>query len=867
MTNPTTNPIRIVTWTLCGASPTSDLNGAIKSARCFASQQLVIWTSPRRAEIITAGNVHTREWAWRDDYSAARNAGLDFAAEPMGLSGVRADWACMLDDDEKVICPDPAAFRTWLAALTDAVAVVLVHSADGSHTRERFFRLPARVRFTGRTHEMVIATMDQQAIAPPDLITWSELPKTDEQLRAKFLRDVEMLREDIRENPSHIAAHYYLGATLQALGRHAEALDSFRTHHTLDTWEGGAWSCYRAAECYLSLNQPNRAIDAALAGMARDVGIAELHWIAAIASLQEGRTEQARCWALAAKIHGRGSESERRRVGFRIPRGLTTGPDEILDAVNFAREGGGQQECIRAIVFSKDRPMQLDACLRSLKMHCRDIGAMGVHVLYKATSPEMSRAYGEIAADLPWARLHEERAFEAQTRGLLAGCKYVLFAVDDTVFVRGFSVETMADALAQSAAAIGYSMRLGANCTWCYPTNELQVIPEREPSVPVGTYAHRWFGSEGDWGYPLEVSSSFYRSADILTVLDGKTFTNPNTLEARLALSHQTGRPVLFSRAASLAFSVPANKVQDVYANRAGDDPGLSPSALLSRWQAGYRIDVGALAGHTPSACHEEVAYTFERRDGAIEHDEARARIEPVTRPIHITVTSAARNAYGWAEKCVRSVGSQTFVARDHVYIDDASTDDTHTDAYFASSKVDVRRNEVRRGALANLLPLWHSLPPDEVVVWLDGDDWLCNDHALDIVAKAHASGAWVTYGQFTWSSTGAVGFAAQCGPDPRAEPWRATILRTFRAGLAARIRDEDLRWPDGSYLDLAIDQAIMIPCLEMAGIDRARFIPNVLATYNDASLNSMTAEDKVREADAVRLIRSRERYSRIGAL
>lgn len=287
------------------------------------------------------GWYNLRRWPWRDDFAAARNAALAFAAE------TGADWAMMLDTDERVICPDPDAFRAWLAALPDTVCVALAHAADGSHTRERFFRLPSRYQFTGRTHEMFPAPMHEQAIVPSELITWTELLKTSEQLRAKFTRDVDMLRADIADNHANGAAQYYLGASLQSLAvieqnagatgvAHAlyeEAIVAFRAHHALDGWEGGAWSCFKAAECYLVLGQPNRALDCVAAGLVRDAGIGELYWIAGLASLQEGRREQARCWAETAKLHGMGSASEKRRRGFRNVRGLTTGPGEVLSVV------------------------------------------------------------------------------------------------------------------------------------------------------------------------------------------------------------------------------------------------------------------------------------------------------------------------------------------------------------------------------------------------------------------------------------------------------------------------------------------------------------------------------------------------------
>jgi hypothetical protein len=237
-------------------------------------------------------------------------------------------------------------------------------------------------------------------------------------------------------------------------------------------------------------------------------------------------------------------------------------------------------------------------------------------------------------------------------------------------------------------------------------------------------------------------------------------------------------------------------------------------------------------------------------------------RIEPGrgTAP-HITVTSSAINAARWAPRCIGSVESQTICAS-HVYV--AADHETLYAADRASRH--GARGGIGRGLLANLLPIWRSLPDDEVIVWLDGDDWLATDRALETVAAMHAAGAWATYGQFIWSD-GRVGFAAPVRVEPRAAPWTATHLKTFRAGLVKRIRDEDLQQPDGAWVDVAIDQAIMLPILEMAG-ERARFCPRVLCVYNDGHSFGANADAAsiAREAAEVSRIRSRPRYPQIDA-
>jgi hypothetical protein len=271
---------------------------------------------------------------------------------------------------------------------------------------------------------------------------------------------------------------------------------------------------------------------------------------------------------------------------------------------------------MKALAFSRDRACQLDALLRSLAMHAAE--PVDVEVIYRATTERHVAAYRELAygaANLN-AGLEREYNFEAQVRRAIAAAgEHVLLLVDDTVFVRRWSPAWTAHALTANQFAIGVSLRLGENTTHCYPSARDQVVPMHESFDD--WIAWRWPGEDGDFGYPLELSSSVYRTDDIQNALMQWPFRSPNELEALLArrtcVFAQT-RPWLMSYETSVAFSVPANRVQNTYANRAGSNPELSAEALLQAWEAGYRIDVEALAGHTPRGAHEEVPFKFVRR-------------------------------------------------------------------------------------------------------------------------------------------------------------------------------------------------------------------------------------------------------------
>lgn len=167
-------------------------------------------------------------------------------------------------------------------------------------------------------------------------------------------------------------------------------------------------------------------------------------------------------------------------------------------------------------------------------------------------------------------------------------------------------------------------------------------------------------------------------------------------------------------------------------------------------------------------------------------------------------------------QRCIDSVRGQTLDCIHH---------------YVEASNVSPPDN-----VITNLTCVVDKLEPEDVVVWLDGDDWLLGAGALKTVAGYHDAGAWVTYGSFEYAD-GRPGFSAEYGRDEsaRTSRWRATHLRSFRVGLLQRLRYEDRNgWKRGQAVPW--DMLVMFACIEMAGWERTTFIPDIICVYNFAS-------------------------------
>ena len=420
---------------------------------------------------------------------------------------------------------------------------------------------------------------------------------------------------------------------------------------------------------------------------------------------------------------------------YRLSNYLAVSPGENSrwKAIEIARD-----RTTAVVVFSKDRATQLDAALRSLGLHCKDLGEgrLQIQVLYTSSSYFHERQYRQMAKRFPDVKFKREHDFKNDLLECLRGHDHVFFMVDDNIFVKDFLLKDIIGALDRNPRAIGFSLRLGRNTGYCYMQRRDQSLP---PFSDVGKdlLLFDWTAGESDFAYPLEVSSSVYRVSDIEPLLKHTDFSNPNILEATLDANksaYQATKPNLLCYGTSVAFCNPANKVQTVFtANRAGEDDAYGAVRLANIFAKGYGINIEEYSGFVPRSCHQEVDYVFERQNGHA----GEVIALPIDRP-HVTIGILNRNGLEQIKVCLEAVARNTPEDHEIIVVDNGSTDGS---VEYLRSLTNIILIENPENLGPTTRNKFITLARGRYIVFLDNDTIVTRDWLTRLVELASSDG------------------------------------------------------------------------------------------------------------------------------
>ena len=262
---------------------------------------------------------------------------------------------------------------------------------------------------------------------------------------------------------------------------------------------------------------------------------------------------------------------------------------------------------LNCVIFSKDRPPQLELLLRSAKAcWTSEPGCRRIAVLLKTTTDDARVGYDRIWEEHPDVCVVREQEFvkDLQTI-LLEDSEYTQAMVDDDVFVRPWGLnDPEVLRLRDDPQIIAVTLRQEPSLDHCYTLNI--VTP---PPVMREDLSWAWPGLLGDWGYPNSVDGNLYRSSDLRGEITKGNWTAPNEFEP--ALRPACTRPLLTCYRERRIITIANNSVQDVC--RLARNGGASQEDMNSQFLAGERIQLEPLLDLKKRSCHFEHPYEWER--------------------------------------------------------------------------------------------------------------------------------------------------------------------------------------------------------------------------------------------------------------
>jgi glycosyltransferase involved in cell wall biosynthesis len=257
----------------------ANLPDCLQSAADLVQEIVVVDTgsTDRTKEIAARFGARLFDFAWCDDFAAARNETLRHAA---------GDWIFWLDADDRLDAENRQRLRNLFAALRDENVVYLMtcRSPEGRTATladlPRLFRNRPDIRWKYRIHEQIVpCILGLGGSARKTDVVIHHLGYQDEALfRRKLDRNRSLLERSVAEDPDDSWMLLNLGQTYLGLGRASEALPLLR--RCLERSKPGEKFVRKLygqlARCYHQFRLRNEALATCRAGLLHYPDYAEL---------------------------------------------------------------------------------------------------------------------------------------------------------------------------------------------------------------------------------------------------------------------------------------------------------------------------------------------------------------------------------------------------------------------------------------------------------------------------------------------------------------------------------------------------------------------------------------------------------------
>ena len=256
---------------------------------------------------------------------------------------------------------------------------------------------------------------------------------------------------------------------------------------------------------------------------------------------------------------------------------------------------------ITSIIFSKNRPLQLDLTIKSIKQNFPDCNEI---VVLHNNDTEFSEAHSTLCNEhcdiLSWQQSYSLFK-DVLNAAAVTENNFICLFTDDDIFYRPFQCGNYEFLDRNHVSCL--SLRMGQNITerqhdGITGQDLCKNIFVAENDMIAWSKTMHCYGSY--WSYDLSVDGHIFRKADIVEMMDELQLLQsrydwgdtPNVLESQLQRFWPLRGNYMMSPKHSVVVNSPNNRVQDSHKNRSGDVFSYDSKYLLDKYVDGNRISL-----------------------------------------------------------------------------------------------------------------------------------------------------------------------------------------------------------------------------------------------------------------------------------
>jgi len=180
--------------------------------------------------------------------------------------------------------------------------------------------------------------------------------------------------------------------------------------------------------------------------------------------------------------------------------------------------------------------------------------------------------------------------------------------------------------------------------------------------------------------------------------------------------------------------------------------------------------------------------------------------------------------------------------------------------------KFTIVDNKEKMGEVRNTLNASSMIDDDEIVVRLDGGDWLTENDTLWLLNQTYQDSkvdvAWTSHRwEYTTQNISAP-LVLSHGQTVYDHPWVSSHLKTFRNSALKKVPIANFKDENGNFIMIACDQAVFLPMMHMSIMEN-RLVGHIPVICYHYSINLkdkelFTSERSIKQKNSAEWIRSR---------